>query len=79
MGLYDSLYITCPSCGNEVEFQSKADAERYFRSFTFDNVPSVILFDLNYRIEQCSKCLCSIQIQIEQVPKGKAVILGDIF
>ena len=77
MGLYDSLYVKCPNCETEIEFQSKADDEMFCRNFTFETVPQVILQDLNYQIQECKACLSDVQIQLELKAVGKAVIVGE--
>lgn len=77
MGLYDSLYVRCPSCEKEIEFQSKADEEMYCRRFTFENVPDVILEDLNYEIEECPGCSSLVQIRVKSKPVGYAEIVGS--
>jgi hypothetical protein len=55
MGLFDSLYVDCP-CGQEIEFQSKADPDRYCRRFSLADCPANIAGDLIGDSEKCSKC-----------------------
>ena len=53
MGIFDSVYVDCPHCGNPVEFQSKADNAAYMRRFTFLTAPDHILRDILHRPEHC--------------------------
>jgi hypothetical protein len=47
MGIFDSVWVTCPGCGKPMEFQSKAmDDEAYLRKFTLENAPAPILHDI---------------------------------
>ena len=46
MGLFDSVYIRCPKCGAPMEFQSKALADPYMRSYTLGTAPTAILSDI---------------------------------
>lgn len=54
MGMFDSVYVTCPRCGSSVEFQSKA-GECYLRTYSNQEVPTEIAADLNDTSERC-KC-----------------------
>ena len=61
MGMFDSVFATCPNCGSEVEFQSKAgacDLKRYHSS----SVPLVIANDLNGSSEKCLDCGESVSL-----------------
>lgn len=56
MGMFDSLYVPCPSCGKGVEFQSKeADcAMDVWRSV--DDAPTAVLWDVMNEPTYCSAC-----------------------
>lgn len=56
MGLFDSVYAGCPGCGQRVEFQSKADEQPYMNSYTLDDAPAHILFDVLNDPHYCQKC-----------------------
>lgn len=45
MGMFDSVYVKCPDCEQEVEIQSKAGA-CILSSYTLDNAPPEILLDI---------------------------------
>ena len=46
MGMYDTVYFTCPSCGKITEQQSKAGPCQ-LRQFDLKNAPLSIIADLN--------------------------------
>ena len=54
MGMFDSLYVRCSRCGEDVEFQSKA-GECYCNSYNVDNCPPAIAGDLIGKTRSC-KC-----------------------
>lgn len=67
MGMFDSVFAACPSCGELVEFQSKAgpcDLKRYLAS----SVPAVIAMDLMGERENCRKCGGTVSLMWPQVP-----------
>lgn len=68
MGMFDSVYVKCRSCGSEVEFQSKA-GECALRSYYFGvmppskgAVPDVIAADLIGKTEVCESCGASVAL-----------------
>jgi hypothetical protein len=52
MCLFDSVYVPCPDCGKQYEFQSKAGGP-HLNSYTLDDAPGVILADLNGATARC--------------------------
>jgi len=52
MGIFDSVYVTCPDCGKEHEIQSKA-GDPYLNRFTLDTAPAVVLADINGAAVSC--------------------------
>lgn len=61
MGMFDSVYVECPKCGKEVEFQSKAgDCE--LKRFHPDSVPPEVAVDLSGDSQQCE---CGTTITLE--------------
>ena len=49
MGMYDSLYIKCPKCGKELEFQSNSGSCALF-SFKENNLPPDVAMDMDGNI-----------------------------
>lgn len=56
MGLYDSVWVTCPHCGKPAEFQSKAGPVLYLANYTLDNAPPAILLDISDAPEYHQSC-----------------------
>ena len=53
MGMFDTVVVTCPSCGTELEFQSKAGACQMSR-YPADTIPSAVAADLDGCSQTCS-------------------------
>ena len=60
MGMFDSLYVSCPECGDIVEFQSKA-GDCNLISYEKTNVPIAIAIDLDGKVVLC-KCGKAVEI-----------------
>lgn len=63
MGVFDSVFFTCPGCGSQIEAQSKALPFPYMTRFTPEDVPLPIAVDLlygeddrNLLLVDCPKC-----------------------
>ena len=55
MGMYDTVYFDCPSCGERLEEQSKAGScklHKYFQS----SVPASVADSLIHSILVCGEC-----------------------
>lgn len=61
MGLFDSVYVDCPRCGNSIEFQSKA-GECVMASYRPSAMPAVIAADLSGQSEWCADCGASVTL-----------------
>lgn len=69
MGMFDSLYVECRKCGEQVEFQSKA-GDCYLHSYTLDNCPASVAGDI---IGQSMICKCGNGVTI----RGAVVLLAE--
>jgi hypothetical protein len=69
MGMFDSLYVECRRCGEQVEFQSKA-GDCSLRSYELSDCPPEVAGDLIGRSNQC-KCGNSITI------RGAVVLIAE--
>ncbi len=56
MGLFDSVYAPCAHCGEQIEYQSKADIAPYLNQYTVDDAPPHILRDVLNEPHYCQKC-----------------------
>ena len=52
MGMFDIIHIECPSCGEQVYFQSKA-GDCIMNGFLLCNIPPKIAADLDGKSEVC--------------------------
>ena len=71
MGLYDSVWVECPNCGKEKEFQSKS-GECNLSNYTLENCPDNVLKDVN-RHSPCG-CECGAFYNVD-IAERKAVLL----
>lgn len=56
MGMYDSVNVPCPKCGNLSEFQSKGGC-CLLRCYNLENCPDDVLSDVNrHAPNQCDIC-----------------------
>lgn len=46
MGMFDSVYVPCPKCGELNEFQSKG-GDCLLNEYTLENAPANVLLDMN--------------------------------
>jgi len=53
MGMFDSVWIRCRECGEEVEFQSKAGPCQ-LRDYRQETVPTEIAKDILGSVRKCS-------------------------
>lgn len=67
MGMFDTVVVKCPSCNNEVEFQSKA-GDCYLDVFPIDVVPISIAIDLDHNTATCNKCkrVCTLRYRFNK-------------
>lgn len=62
MGMYDKVWVICPNCGNQVEFQSKS-GDCSLNNYTLHNAPDKVLeglLDDDYRT--CETCEYTLEI-----------------
>lgn len=56
MGMFDSVMVPCPKCGEMSEFQSKS-GRCTLTTYTLDEAPDDVLLDVNrHGPARCSKC-----------------------
>ena len=54
MGMFDTVWTECPSCGRQIDWQSKA-GECTLTEYTLKDIPAEIALDLNNDTRNC-KC-----------------------
>ncbi len=62
MGLYDSLTIDCPKCGNELELQSKS-GRCCMDNFSKNNLTPEVAVGINGDIVRCQFCNSRIRLE----------------
>lgn len=72
MGMFDSVWVKCPECGIENEFQSKS-GECALENYTLEDCPDDVLADVN-RHAPC-QCKCGAFYEVD-IKSRKAIILG---
>jgi len=62
MGMFDSVWISCPICRGGLEFQSKA-GPCMLNNYSIGNIPPKIAADIIGDIERCGKCKIAVKIE----------------
>jgi hypothetical protein len=62
MGMYDTVMVPCPTCGDRAEFQSKSGACN-LATYTIDNAPDNVLLDVNRHSPH--RCTCGTSFGVE--------------
>ena len=66
MGMFDSVYVPCPKCNTEAEFQSKG-GDCCLENYTLKDVPNNVLSDINrHSPKVCSECGESFYVKVKQ-------------
>ena len=61
--MYDTVWVTCPKCGEGIDFQSYA-GDCLHRRFSLNDAPFEILLDLNKEVDECVCCRTQVKIGI---------------
>ena len=70
MGVFDKVWVTCPECGEGIEFQSKA-GDCMMDNYTLDNVPKKILSSIKGEAEACERCHTVVKIVVRKTGYAK--------
>jgi hypothetical protein len=73
MGVFDTVWVKCPNCGAENEFQSKS-GECSLRNYDLGNCPEDVLQNVNRHSPY--KCDCGTLYEVDVLNK-KAVIVNN--
>lgn len=71
MGMYDSVYVKCPKCGIENEFQTKS-GECLLNNYSLKNCPDNVLKDINRHSPIHCNCGADYKVNIK---KRKVVLI----
>lgn len=69
MGIFDTVLVNCPKCGQEHEFQSKS-GECFLRTYTLADCPDDVMINVNRHSPKL--CDCGMLFQVD-IPNRKAV------
>jgi hypothetical protein len=69
MGMYDTVTVPCPSCGECGELQSKS-GDCKLETFTLEDAPDDVLLDINRHAPlRCWKCGTIFTVVVEKRPR----------
>lgn len=71
--MFDSLFVECPVCHSDIEFQSKAH-NCNLKRYSIYNVPPEIALDCRYDTKICPKCNNEIRLLVEMLVQVKPYI-----
>lgn len=64
MGMYDSVMVPCPECGQYAEFQSKSGM-CLLDTYSLGDAPDDVLMDVNrHSPHKCEKCGTKYSVEI---------------
>ena len=71
MGMFDSVWVKCPKCGTENEFQSKSGL-CILEDYTLENCPEDVFVNINrYAPITCGRCNIFYYVdEKEKIPKA---------
>ncbi len=62
MGMYDSLYVECPQCKNELQFQSKSGV-CFLEDYHKNDLPPEVAMGMEGDIVRCQFCNNRIKLE----------------
>jgi len=72
MGMFDSVWVKCPKCNEENEFQSKS-GDCLLSDYSLENCPNDVLQDVNRHSPYECECGCKYSVDI----KNRKVIINQ--
>ena len=76
MGMFDSLYVNCPKCKKQLEFQSKS-GECLLSLYTKENLTPQVAIGMNRDIVKCKSCGKELKLEC-QIPQKVKIKLVDV-
>lgn len=71
MGMYDTIWVKCPQCKSDVDFQSKS-GECILGQYEIDNCPDDVMLDANRHSPV--QCDCGALLEIDRI--NRSVIIN---
>lgn len=75
MGMYDDVWVPCPSCSKDVRFQSKA-GECRLRNFGITTAPLEVLADIKGS-KNARQCSCGALVRVVLSFRAWAELVGQ--
>jgi len=66
MGMFDTVIVSCPNCGEETEFQSKS-GDCMLRHYTLEDCPDDVLSNVNRHAPY--DCHCGVSFEVDVYKK----------
>ena len=66
MGMFDRVWIKCPECKEDIEFQSKG-GECCLADYDITNIPPAIAGDIDGDVSLCHSCGYAARINVQCV------------
>lgn len=73
MGSFDTIYMYCPSCGTQLEFQSKS-GDCHLREYRQHDVPTTVSVGADSDVQACPNCR---QLWTFRVPRVTPILIRE--
>lgn len=78
MGMYDSVMVPCPECGERAEFQSKG-GDCTLAVYQLEDAPADVLSDADRHSPlECKKCATMIYLETVITMRAKTAVPGPL-
>jgi len=77
MGVYDTVMVPCPTCGEPAEFQSKS-GRCMLETFSLDEAPDEVLHDVNRHAPAHCKCGTLFGVEVSGVQPRRTLIARPV-
>lgn len=74
MGMFDTVLVKCPNCGELNAFQSKG-GECLLRTYTLEEAPPDVLSDVNRHSPYTCSCGVELEVRLEPITTYKASVV----
>ncbi len=74
MGVFDSVWVKCPKCGTENDFQTKS-GDCCLDNYTLEDCPDDVLVDVN-RHSPCL-CKCGAYYMVDTIGRKAVLVHGN--
>lgn len=75
MGMFDTVYITCPKCEERIEEQSKSGS-CFLDTYTLENAPMEVLSGVVGHVF-CYHCKTNLTVELVTKPEVRVIIADE--